>query len=86
MALYMTDKTGGVIASDYAKLDSSAKIFLIQDGLYLSPDLFEGKEVYVLAGEVEERGLNEILPEFYKRVEYADIVDLLVDEKVISFC
>ena len=86
MALYMTDKAGGTIASDYAKLDDSAKIFLIQDGLYLPSELFEGKEVYVLIGEVEERGLNGILPESYKRVEYSDIIDLLIDEKVISFC
>jgi len=86
MALYMTDKTGGLVAASYLKFDDQANVFLVQDGLYLSPKLFEGKNVYVLAAEVDERGLNNILPKSYKRVDYGDIIDLIVEQKIISFC
>lgn len=86
MALYIIDREDGVLASKYVALDPKGKVFLLQDGLYLSPEIFKDKEVYVLADEVTERGLEARLPESYKRTTYSEIVDLLMENSVISFC
>ncbi len=86
MSLYMIDRIGGEFAAEYVRLDSDAKVFLLQDGLYLSPEFFKDREVYVLADEVDERGLDNVLPDFYKKVDYPDIIELILANPVISFC
>ena len=86
MSLYVIDREGGEIAASYVALDEKSKVFLLQDGLYLTPELFNNRDVYVLSDEVEERGLNDMLPQNYKKVNYSDIIELIMQNPVISFC
>ena len=46
MSIYIMDKTNIETGISYAKMDEEAKIILIQDGLYASPELFEGMKVF----------------------------------------
>ncbi len=86
MSLYIIDREIDEIAASYAAIDDDSVVFLIQDGVYLSPELFKNKEVYVLNDEVCERGLESVIPGDYKKVDYADIIDLILKHNVISFC
>lgn len=86
MAIYIMDKNTANTAAVYAKMDKNAKVFLIQDGLYTSPEIFEGLKVFVFAEEVQERGLEASLPASFERVDYSEGIDIMVDEKIFSFC
>lgn len=86
MSIYIMDKTNIETGISYAKMDEEAKIILIQDGLYASPELFEGMKVFAFSDEVTERGLDEILPQSIEKITYDEGIDIMADEKIISFC
>ncbi len=86
MAVYIIDKGNADIAVSYARMDESPKILLIQDGLYLSPDMFSDLKVFVFSEEVQERGLEDILPQSFERIDYSEGIDIMIDEKIFSFC
>lgn len=86
MAVYIIDKGNADIAVSYARMDESPKILLIQDGLYLSPDMFSDLKVFVFSEEVQERGLDDILPQSFERIDYSEGIDIMIDEKIFSFC
>lgn len=86
MSIYIMDKTNIETGISYAKMDENAKIILIQDGLYASPEIFEGLKVFAFIDEVIERGLEDILPKSVERINYDEGIDIMTDEKIISFC
>lgn len=86
MSLYLLDKHGAESAVPYIAMDDNAKVFLVQDGLFLPPELFKGKDVFVLAEEVSERGLESFVSETYNVVGPERIISLILEEQVISFC
>ena len=86
MSIYIMDKTNLETGMSYAKMDENAKIILIQDCLYASPEIFEGMKVFAFSDEVTERGLEEILPQSIERITYDEGIDIMTDEKIISFC
>jgi len=86
MSIYIMDKTNVETGISYAKMDENAKIILIQDGLYAPTDIFEGLKVFAFADEVIERGLEDILPKSIERITYDEGIDIMTDEKIISFC
>jgi tRNA 2-thiouridine synthesizing protein B len=85
MALYLIDKPFGVNGLHLAELDSDAKVVLLQDGVYLKTDTLAGKPVYAIKPDVEKRGISCHLPESVKLIDYPELVDLIVAEKVYNF-
>ena len=86
MAVYIIDKNSADIAIPYASMDENAKIILVQDGLYIDSESLKDKKVFVFNEEVEERGLGDILPKEFDRIDYNEGIELMIDEKVFSFC
>jgi len=85
--LYLIDKANGEAALSLAKEDDGAKVVLIQDGVYLNPEPLKGSgvEVYAVKRDVERRGLGSRLPDFVKLIDYPELVDLIVENKVVNF-
>lgn len=82
--LYLVDKPNGQIAAEVAKLDDDAKVVLIKDGVYLDPATLPGK-VYVMEDDVELRGLKDRLAGKAESIDYPQLVDLIVENKVVNF-
>ena len=82
--LYLVDKPNGQIAAEVAKLDDDAKVVLIKDGVYLDPATMSGK-VYVMEDDVELRGLKERLSGKVEPIDYPQLVELIVNNKVANF-
>ncbi len=82
--LYLVDKPNGQIAAEVAKLDDDAKVVLIKDGVYLDPATMPGK-VYVMEDDVELRGLKERLAGKAEPIDYPQLVELIVNNKVANF-
>lgn len=85
MALFIFDRPYCENGIPYAQMDEGAKILLLHDALYIDLEKLSGKELYALQDEVELRGLNEILPESVKKIDYAQVVDLISENMVINF-
>lgn len=85
--LYLINKTYGENGLRMARLDDKAQVVLLQDGVYVDVRRFVGskKKVYAVRDDVEKRGLMERVPEDVELIDYAQLVDLIVDNKVINF-
>ncbi len=84
MAVYLVDKPNGEVAAEVASLDNDAKVVLIKDGVYLDPSTMPGK-VYVMDDDVEVRGLKDRLAGKAETIGYPQLVDLIVENKVVNF-
>ncbi|MBI3180935.1 MAG: hypothetical protein HYZ28_02195 [Myxococcales bacterium] len=84
MALYLIDKPFASDGLELAALDPEAKIVLIQDGVYLDASRFPGK-VFAVKSDAERRGVAGRLPASVRRIDHAELVDLIVAEKVYNF-
>ncbi len=84
MAVYLVDKPSGDLAAEVAKMDNDAKVVLIKDGVYLDPSTMPGK-VYAMEDDIEVRGLKERLAGKAESIDYPQLVDLIVANKVINF-
>jgi sulfur relay protein TusB/DsrH len=84
MAVYLVDKPNGAAAAKVAKMDDEAKVVLIKDGVYLDPSSMPGK-VYVMEDDVEVRGLKGRLAGKAETIDYPQLVDLIVENKVVNF-
>ncbi len=85
--LYLIDKPYGENGVRLAQEDAAAEVVLIQDGVYLDPRplLNAGRTVYAVQRDVERRGLQERIPECVLRIDYAQLVELIVAHKVVNF-
>lgn len=85
--LYLVDLPFGRNGLELAKADGDARVVLIQDGVYL--DAAEvaqaGGNVYAVEKDVAKRGLRDRLPAFVEVIDYGQLVDLIVEHKVINF-
>ncbi len=85
--LYLVDKPYGANGLAFAAQDDDAVVVLIQDGVYL--DLSEvskaGRPLYAVKRDIERRGLANKLPSSVKTVGFDELVDLIVDHKVVNF-
>ncbi|KAA9395995.1 hypothetical protein Har1130_17235 [Haloarcula sp. CBA1130] len=79
--LYLIDKPMAEIGLRTAAGDPEAHVVLIQDGVYLSPDV--DTPVSAVARDVDVRGVS--LPPDIDRVSYDDVVETLVEREVKSF-
>lgn len=85
--LYLLDKAIGSNALPLATQDKGAKVVLIQDGVYLNAEQLNkaGAEVFAVATDVKKRGLDGSLPSYVKIIDYGQLVDLVLANKVINF-
>jgi tRNA 2-thiouridine synthesizing protein B len=81
--LYLVDKRTGPQALALAAADSEAAVVLLQDGVYLDPSSVKGK-VYAVKRDVELRGLASRLPSSVRVIDYGELVDLIVANKVVN--
>ncbi len=85
MAVYLVDKHQGQEALSIAALDPEAQVVLIQDGVYLDTKPVADKPVYAVAEDVKRRGLVGRLPTHVKLIDYGEVIDLVVANKVVNF-
>ncbi|MGB9951555.1 hypothetical protein ACOZ4F_04015 [Haloarcula marismortui] len=79
--LYLIDKPMAEIGLRTAAGDPEARVVLIQDGVYLTPDI--DASVSAVARDVDMRGVS--LPPDIDRISYDDVVECLVEQEVKSF-
>jgi len=79
--LYLIDKPMAEIGLRTAAGDPEAHVVLIQDGVYLSPDV--DAPVAAVGRDVDVRGVS--LPSDIDRISYDDVVETLVEQEVKSF-
>jgi sulfur relay protein TusB/DsrH len=85
--LYLIDKHQGEVALELARSDDEAAVVLVQDGVYLDTKAVAdaGREVYAVESDLKVRGLDAGLPNHVKAIDYGELVDLIVEHKVINF-
>ena len=79
--LYLIDKPMAKIGLRTAARDPEAHVVLIQDGVYLTPDI--DAPVSAVARDVAVRGVS--LPPDIDRISYDAVVERLVEREVKSF-
>ncbi len=82
MALYLIGLPFAKTGLELAKRDSDAKVVLIEDGVYADGSGFG--EVYAVKEDVEKRGVASRVAGA-KVIDYDELVDLIVDNKVVNF-
>lgn len=85
--LYLVDQPLAGNALAFAADDSDALVVLIQDGVYadVSSVRAAGRPVYAIERDIERRGLGKRLDGTVKPIDFDQLVDLIVDHKVINF-
>lgn len=84
MAVYLVDKPNASVAAAVAALDHDAIVVLIKDGVYIDPASMPGK-VYAMGDDIEVRGLKGRLAGKAETLDYPQLVDLIVGNKVVNF-
>lgn len=79
--LYLIDKPLADIGLRTAASDADGQIILIQDGVYLSPDV--DVPVFAVARDADVRGV-ELSPNI-ERISYDRVMELVVEQEVKSF-
>ena len=84
--LYLIDKPFGGNGLELAAKDDEAIVVLIQDGVYLDPApiLAQEKQVFAMKRDLAKRGRGNA-SNFVKAIDYSDLVDLIVEHKVVNF-
>lgn len=85
--LYLIDQPYGENGLALARHDNGAVVVLIQDGVYLdASDIHQGGgTVYAVRQDLERRGLEARTPGFVQRIDYPELVELVLQHKVINF-
>lgn len=79
--LYLVDKPMADIAFRTAAGDDDARIVLVQDGVFLEPDL--DVPTYAVAKDVEVRGVE--LPPSIERISYDTVIEFVLEREVKNF-
>jgi tRNA 2-thiouridine synthesizing protein B len=79
--LYLLDKPLAEVGLRTAGDDPEAQVVLMQDGVYLSPDV--DADLYAVGKDVDVRGVD--LPPEVERVSYDALLGLIEDHEVRSF-
>ncbi len=82
MALYLINLPFAGVGLDMAKRDGDAKVVLVEDGVYA--DVSGLDNVYAVKEDVERRGVANRVGGA-KIIDYDELVDLIVDNKVVNF-
>ncbi len=81
--LYLIDKRTGPQALSLAAVDSGASVVLLQDGVYLDASSVKGK-VYAVRHDVELRGVASRLSGSVQLIDYGELVDIILANKVVN--
>lgn len=85
MPIYLVDKKHAKLAFELAQKDDSAKIILIQDGIYVdSESISKKREVFYIGSDMADRGIEKF-PESAKKISYDELIDLMENEKIYNF-
>lgn len=79
--LHLIDEPMADIGLRTAADDPDATVVLIQDGVFLSPDL--DSELYAVEKDVNVRGVD--LPDEIERITYGDLIEMIVENEVKNF-
>ena len=82
MALYLINLPFSHVGLDMAKRDADAKVVLIEDGVYADTSGLDN--VYAVKEDVEKRGVADRVGGA-RIIDYDELVDLIVDNKVVNF-
>ncbi|MBI4288515.1 MAG: hypothetical protein HY671_08825 [Chloroflexi bacterium] len=82
--LYLLHKQIGKEALDMVRDDKDARVALFQDAVYMDAASLAPAAVYALKWDVDHRGLNQRIPAAVKLISYHELIDLIVDNKVIN--
>lgn len=69
---------------DLLAADKEAGLVLLARGLLVEPSVLEGREVYCLAEEVQELGLEGKISQAVKALPAREVISLLVQRPVLS--
>jgi len=85
--LYLIDRPFGENGLALAKIDPEARIVLLQDGVYFYHRFEAAGDtvVYAIQDDLAVRGLDPLVPRHIRRIGYPELVDLIVENKVINF-
>jgi sulfur relay protein TusB/DsrH len=85
--LYLIDRPYGENGLALARIDPDARIVLLQDGVYFHSRFEPGGDlpVYAVHDDLTVRGLDPLVPDHVRRIGYLELVDLIVENKVINF-
>jgi sulfur relay protein TusB/DsrH len=85
MTVYLVDEPFLEVALSYAAKDPEAKVVLLQDAVY-SCMAVEGRGgVFVVADDVERRGLGGRMPAGVRTITYDELVAMMETERVVNF-
>lgn len=79
--IYLIDKPHADVGLRTAATDADARIVLIQDGVFLDPDL--DVPTHAVESDASVRGVD--LPAHVEPISYDRLVDLLFEQEVASF-
>ena len=85
MTLYLVDEPFAKLAFAYAANDPSARVVLLQDGVYVARGgAFKG-EVYYIGDDATRRGLAGPFPSGAHSIGFEELVTMMESEKVVNF-
>jgi sulfur transfer complex TusBCD TusB component (DsrH family) len=83
--LYLVDEPFASLAFAYAAYDPSARIVLLQDGVYVARSgAFKG-EVYYIGDDATRRGLGGPFPSGAHSIGFDELISMMEAEKVVNF-
>ncbi len=84
--LYLIDKDFYRLGLALAERDRDAKLVFIQDGVYAAVAEMPEKirEVYAIKEDVERRAVGSRLSPKVRLIDYSDLVDLALTNKVVN--
>lgn len=83
MALYLTDAATAETAFALAGLDADGLVVLWRDGVARAADTPSTVPCYVLAPDLERRGLGTVVRNHIQRIDYAALVELLLHHTTV---
>jgi sulfur relay protein TusB/DsrH len=85
MTVYLIDEIFADAAFAYASKDPSAKVVLLQDGVYIAKrGTFKG-EVYYIKDDATLRGLGDSFPSGAHPIDFDGLVAMMEADKVVNF-
>ncbi len=85
MAIYLVDEPFAAIALSYAAADPSAKVVLLQDGVYVAKRGSFTGEVFYVQEDAASRGLGDGFPPGAHAINFDKLVAMLEQDRIVNF-
>ncbi len=83
--LYIISRESVVEARRLTDIDNDGEVLLVGRGLFLPIKLFGNKQIYAIAEEVQEQGLQDKLTEGISCLAAKDVLNLILERQVFNF-